>query len=166
MIYLDVFKALNRAKVKYVVVGGVAVILYGYERFTKDLDLVIHLEAKNIDKLFDALEKAGYKPRVPVSKDQFKDEKLRKKWQKEKGMLVFTFCHRDPPFKNIDVFINDPMPFKKIYEHRKNAVIEGVKIPLVDVEHLRILKERANRPQDIIDLRQLDEIIEFKDQKK
>ena len=166
MIYLDVFKALNKAKVKYVVVGGVAVILYGYERFTKDLDLVIHLEEENIDRLFETLAKVGYKPRVPVSKDQFKNETLRKKWQKEKGMLVFTFGHKDPPFKNIDVFVNDPMPFKKIYECRKNAVIEGVKIPLVSAEHLRILKEKANRPQDIIDLRQLDEIIKFKGKKK
>ena len=43
-----VVKALNDAKVKYLVVGGVAVVAHGYERFTRDLDLVIGLEAENI----------------------------------------------------------------------------------------------------------------------
>ena len=159
MIYLDVFKALNKAKVKYVVAGGVAVIIYGYERFTKDLDLIIHLEADNIDKLFDALHKVGYKPRIPVSKEEFKDEKRRKQWQKEKGMLVFTFFHNEPPFKNIDIFIEDPIPFKKVYLQKKNIKIQGVNIPLISIEQLRLLKRKAGRPQDIIDLKQLNEIV-------
>ena len=158
MIYIDVFKALNKAKVRYVVAGGVAVILYGFERFTKDLDLIVHLESKNIDKLFDALNRIGYKPRIPVSKEQFRNKRNRQKWQKEKGMLVFTFCHNDPPFKNIDVFINEPMPFKKIYTQRNIAKIQGVKIPLVSVEHLKVLKRKAGRLQDLMDLKQLNEI--------
>ena len=43
--YGKVFKALNKAKVKYVIVGGAAVILHGYLRSTKDLDLIVQLEA-------------------------------------------------------------------------------------------------------------------------
>ena len=41
--YGKVFKALNKAKVKYVVAGGVAVVLYGYTRYTGDLDLIVLL---------------------------------------------------------------------------------------------------------------------------
>lgn len=41
MIYNDVFKKLSRRGVKYLVVGGVAVVLHGYTRFTADLDLII-----------------------------------------------------------------------------------------------------------------------------
>ena len=43
-----IVKALNGAKVKYLIVGGVAVVAHGYERLTKDLDLVIGLERENI----------------------------------------------------------------------------------------------------------------------
>lgn len=38
-----VFAALQATGVRYVVVGGVAVNLHGYQRFTKDIDLVIEL---------------------------------------------------------------------------------------------------------------------------
>ena len=54
MFYEDVFRALNKGKVRYAVAGGVAVVLHGYIRFTADLDLIIHLEEKNIDKFLVA----------------------------------------------------------------------------------------------------------------
>lgn len=39
----QVSEALNRARVRYLVVGGVAVALHGYLRTTADLDLVVQL---------------------------------------------------------------------------------------------------------------------------
>lgn len=75
--YEEVFRALNKAKVKYVVAGGVAVVLHGYRRNTDDLDLYVLLEEKNLDYLFDALKSAGYSPKVPVTKEQFKDKRQR-----------------------------------------------------------------------------------------
>ena len=68
MFYGEVFKALNKAKVKYVVAGGVAVVLHGYHRLTKDLDLVVLLEKKNLEKFFEALKKIGYIPRGNLGK--------------------------------------------------------------------------------------------------
>lgn len=41
--YLGILKALEAAEVRYLIVGGVAVNLHGYTRFTKDLDLLIDL---------------------------------------------------------------------------------------------------------------------------
>jgi predicted nucleotidyltransferase len=38
-----IFAVLQTTGVRYVVVGGVAVNLHGYQRFTKDVDLVIEL---------------------------------------------------------------------------------------------------------------------------
>ena len=80
MFYGEVFKALNKAKVKYVVAGGVAVVLHGYHRSTKDLDIIALLEKKNLEKLFDAFESIGYMPKVPVTKKQFIDSKQRERW--------------------------------------------------------------------------------------
>ena len=44
---LRVFSALEQARVRYLVVGGVAVVLHGHLRVTADLDLVVDLELTN-----------------------------------------------------------------------------------------------------------------------
>ena len=41
MYFGEVFKALNKKRVKYVVAGGTTVVLHGYKRFTEDLDLSV-----------------------------------------------------------------------------------------------------------------------------
>ena len=51
--YEDVLKALNKAKVEYVVFGAVAAILYGVQRSTMDIDIMIDLEERNIDRFFN-----------------------------------------------------------------------------------------------------------------
>lgn len=43
----QIFGALNEAQVRYLVVGGLAVIAHGYVRYTNDLDLVIQLDEPN-----------------------------------------------------------------------------------------------------------------------
>ena len=49
-IFEKVFRELNKTKVDYLVVGGVAVNLYGYVRFTGDLDLLVLLNEKIFKK--------------------------------------------------------------------------------------------------------------------
>jgi Nucleotidyl transferase of unknown function (DUF2204) len=61
-----IFAALQATGVRYVVVGGVAVNLHGYQRFTKDIDLVIELIPDQALKALEALQTLGYKPNVPV----------------------------------------------------------------------------------------------------
>jgi len=43
-----IVQALDDARVEYLVVGGLAVIAHGYERLTKDVDLVIRLDRENV----------------------------------------------------------------------------------------------------------------------
>jgi predicted nucleotidyltransferase len=162
MFYGDVFKALNRARVRYVVAGGVAVVLYGFLRYTKDVDLIVHLQEENLARLFDALLKIGYYPKAPVSKEQFVDAKIRERWRKEKGMIVFSFYHKSDPFKAIDMFIEEPMCFSLLHKNRTIVKSEGVRVPLISLDHLRILKKRAGRPHDLDDLEQLNAIKRFR----
>lgn len=156
--YGKVFKALNKAKVKYVVVGGTAVILHGYPRFTKDLDLIVFLEDRNLEKLFDTLQSIGFIPKVPVTKEQFKDRKQRALWKKEKGMIVFSFVERKPPFKLIDMFVDEPFPFDEIYKKRVSIKAGGIIVPVINIDQLKKLKKLAGRPQDLIDFVQLEAI--------
>lgn len=166
MFYGDVFRALNRSRVKYVVAGGTAVILHGYKRLTEDLDLIIFLEEKNCDKLFTALKSVGYIPKMPVTKEQFKNQNERKKWQAEKGMIVFSFVQKGPPFRLIDIFVEYPLRFDLIYKNRLNIKIGNVTIPIVCIDHLIKIKQKAGRPVDLNDIAQLKEIARIRRRNK
>jgi Nucleotidyltransferase of unknown function (DUF6036) len=56
---LDVFKCLKTHNVKYLVIGGIAAILYGVPRATFDLDILIEPTPKNVKNLLEAFLEAG-----------------------------------------------------------------------------------------------------------
>src|SRR4051812_8976644 len=86
-----VIRALNEAGVRYLVVGGLAVVAHGYVRFTADLDLVVDLREENARAAVSALTGVGYRPRAPVPAEQFADAGIRAGWVRDKGMMVFSF---------------------------------------------------------------------------
>lgn len=55
-----VFKSFQDHKVRYIVIGGIASILYGVPRATFDLDILIQANHENAQKLLDALLDAGF----------------------------------------------------------------------------------------------------------
>jgi hypothetical protein len=67
----QVLAALNAAEVRYLIAGGVAVVLHGHLRTTADLDLVVALDHANASRAILALQSLGFRPRAPVPADQF-----------------------------------------------------------------------------------------------
>ena len=61
-----IVRALNAANVRYLIVGGLAVNAHGYERLTRDVDVVIGLESENIVRGLRALLELGYRMSIPV----------------------------------------------------------------------------------------------------
>jgi len=55
----DVFASFQKHKVKYIVIGGIASVLYGVPRATFDLDILIDATPENTQRLLDALLEAG-----------------------------------------------------------------------------------------------------------
>jgi hypothetical protein len=151
-----IVKALNDAKVKYLIVGGVAVVAHGYERFTKDLDLVIGLERKNIIRGLRALMAIGYQLRIPVTPEQFADPALREQWRREKNMVVLQLwsdTHRRTP---IDVFVYEPFDFvKELARARREPVFGKESAAIVSYKTLLKLKKSAGRSQDLLDVEKL-----------
>lgn len=86
--------ALNSARVRYLIVGGLAVNAYGYERLTRDVDLVIGLEPENIIRGLRTLQGVGYRLSIPVTAEQFAEPKRREAWRREKGMVVLRLMER------------------------------------------------------------------------
>ena len=54
----DVVRVLQRSKVRYAVVGGIAVAIHGGVRTTKDIDLLVHPD--DVDALVALLKADGY----------------------------------------------------------------------------------------------------------
>lgn len=158
MFYEEVFRELNRQKVKYVVAGGIAVNLHGVPRVTEDLDLVIYLGEENVSKFSKAMETLGYKPKIPVKIEDFGVKKNREDWIKNKGMVVFSLWNKHIPYRVIDVFVKDPIVFKELYRDKLNISAGEFKIPVVSIEHLIKLKEMAGRKQDISDIQSLKRV--------
>ena len=152
MVLIKVFREFNKRKVKYLVAGGVAAILYGSPRLTKDLDLFVDSEEENMQKVVAAFKALRFIPRVPVAMEAFISKENRARWQREKGMLAFTFINPKNPFENVDLLLSAPMSFQKAQEKRKIFRSEGVPIPTVAAEDLILMKKRAGRPQDLQDI--------------
>jgi hypothetical protein len=151
-----IIKALNEAGVKYLIVGGVAVVAHGYERFTRDLDLVIGLERENILCGLRALMAIGYSMRIPVTPEQFADPALREQWRREKNMVVLQLwsdVHRRTP---IDVFVYEPFDFAKEMARALRVPVFGTELaPIVSYDTLLDLKKSAGRAQDLLDVEKL-----------
>lgn len=58
--YLSLLRLFHEADVEYVVVGGYAVIAYGFPRTTGDLDILVHPTPANARRILRALERYGY----------------------------------------------------------------------------------------------------------
>jgi hypothetical protein len=156
--FLDLFASLNKQGVKYLVAGGWAVNLYGVERATGDLDLVVLLEQHNLERLIEVVRQFGLKPKIPVSLEDFALEEKRHEWIEEKGMMVFSFFDPQNPFVLLNVFIDSPFDFEKVYVNRSMISAGRAEIPVVPLSTLIEMKKKAGRPQDMADIYYLKQL--------
>jgi hypothetical protein len=156
---LRVFDALAKARVRYLVVGGVAVVLHGHLRVTADLDLVIDLERGNALAAMSALSALGYRPRAPVPLEQFADVQQRQIWNEDKGLTVFSLWSPTSPGTEIDLFVKEPFAFDDVYARAVTVEIDGVPVVVLALPDLIALKRAAGRSKDIEDVAVLTKIL-------
>ena len=158
-----IFAVLQTTGVRYVVVGGVAVNLHGYQRFTKDIDLVIELVPDRALKALKALEGVGYKPNIPVKVADFADPAIREGWIRDKGMMVFQM-YNDQTRMSIDIFVQYPFDFDELWGQGTKIDLPGASLRIASIDHLILMKRKAGRPQDLLDIKQLEKIKQFLDE--
>ncbi|MBI3083345.1 MAG: hypothetical protein HYY90_03170 [Candidatus Omnitrophica bacterium] len=141
---------------KYLVIGGLAVVLYGIQRMTSDVDVSVHLTTDNLKRLAEALKQLGFVPRVPAPITGLADPKTRRLWTQRKGMKVYSFIepYGIPP-RNVDVMVTPLENFEAFYQKRTMASLRGVPVPLIPVNELARMKRKAGRPQDLQDVQDL-----------
>jgi hypothetical protein len=132
---------LEKHKVRYLVVGGYAVMKYTEPRFTKDLDLWIATDEKNSEAVFAALKEFGA-PLKDLTPADFRQE-------------GYFYQMGNPPLR-LDVMMSLPgVTFEGAWAHREQVQVEGLVIPFISKTDLIRTKEASGRDQDLIDAKKL-----------
>ncbi len=152
MSYDLVLAGLNRARVRYLVVGGVAMGLHGYVRATGDMDLFVDLASQNTRRALAAFKRLGLRPLIPVNPMDFAKTDVRRKWIREKGMVSFPWYHPKDALFRLDIFVAEPMPFAMAWKRRMIREKDDLEIPVVGVNDLLRMKRKANRDKDRNDI--------------
>jgi hypothetical protein len=158
VLYGDVFAALNARGVRYVVVGGMAVLLRGHPRMTVDLDLVVDLEAEPARAAIEVLLGLGFKPRLPVAATDFADASVRATWVERRNLQVFPMYDPADAFREVDLFASYPMPFDDLLARAGAVDIGPVFAVVACIDDLIRLKSVTGRPQDAADVAALERL--------
>ena len=153
--YLAIFKKLNEKRVKYIVVGGIAVNLYGIPRMTYDIDLILDIEDKNLERFLRLLKQWGFKPKVPVDIMDFAKKDKREDWIRNKNMKAFNLVNPEWAMSEIDIIINTPVYYKKASKNINHINLQDVSIPTISIDDLIKMKQKTGRQQDKADIRYL-----------
>jgi predicted nucleotidyltransferase len=159
-IFEPIFDALNQAGVRYVVVGGVAVVLHGFARLTGDVDVVVDLDPPQALKAIDALVALGLRPRAPVDPRAFADPAQRTAWARDKGMRVFAMHDPQNPMREVDLFVEAPLPFEELWARAKVIALGPTHVRIAAIDDLIAMKRQAGRPEDQTDVEALQRIAE------
>jgi predicted nucleotidyltransferase len=147
---LEFLKLLSLHEVRYLIVGGEAVIYYGHARLTGDVDIFYDLAKENTERLFRAL-KVFWEGDIPeIAKPE--------EFQKKGAIVQFG----RPPHR-IDL-INDisGVFFERAWLNRtvEEVMIKDKAYPVIYIglEELITNKRNANRYKDLEDLKYLTAI--------
>jgi len=136
-----VFKSFQQHEVKYVVIGGIAVVLYGVPRATFDLDILIEATPKNTRKLLDALLDAGIGTASLTTVEEVLSNEL----------TIFKDRVR------IDVQTSTPgLLFEDAWNRRKTMEYKGQSFFVASRKDIISSKRAAGRDIDLEDVRLLE----------
>ena len=139
--FKEFLQLLNQHKVEYLVIGGYAVVFYGYVRFTGDVDVWINTDNENAQKLIQAIDNFGFEV------DELKEKDF------EKDIIMFKM---GVELLRIEITNRiSGVRFKECYARRVETVIEDISIPFISLEDLKINKKRSGRLKDLNDLEHL-----------
>lgn len=158
MTFFEVLRLLAGGEARFVVVGGVAVVLHGHPRLTVDLDIIVEPDEARLRGLLQQLEGAGFVPRLPVGMLDFADAETRRQWVEERGMMVFSVHDPKDPLRTVDLFAESPMPFDELWSRSAPFELDDVTVRAAAIDDLIAMKRIAGRPKDFEDIAVLERI--------
>ncbi|MGC4234886.1 MAG: nucleotidyltransferase [Niabella sp.] len=148
---LDFWACLNKRKVKYIMVGGVATNLNGYQRSTEDVDVWLKETKANRENFRKAYEDYSGENYYMINTMQI--------------VPGWTCLYLNNGYK-LDLMVNmkglEGYSFEQCLKLAGIADIDGVLVPFLHINHLIANKKAVNRPKDQIDVIYLERIKEIR----
>jgi hypothetical protein len=144
---LNFWKALQQYNVQYIMVGGYATNLHGYQRFTGDMDIWIKDTLENRKSLRSVFNSCNMGDYPMIEYMQF--------------IPGWTEFHLNNGLR-LDILVDmkglEGYTFDECLQMASIADIEGIKIPFLHISQLIENKKIVNRPKDQIDVSALEQI--------
>ncbi len=139
--FREFLKLFLKHEVRFLVVGGMAVIYYGHPRLTLDLDLWVDRTASNGERIIAALKDFGFS-NPDVAPEYF---------EKERQILRMGI---KPVVIEVLTTISG-VDFGECYEKRSIVNLRGKDVPFISLDDLKVNKKSSGRLKDLQDLEEL-----------
>lgn len=147
------WKALQNNNVRYIMVGGYAINLHGYQRYTGDIDIWLEDSVTNRQNL-----------RATFIECEMGDYFMLDRMQFVPGWTDFQLTNGI----RLDIMVMmkglEEYSFSECLEMASIADIDGVKVPFLQINQLISNKKAVNRPKDQIDVIELEKIRKFREE--
>lgn len=132
----EIFAVLNNNRVKYLLIGGMASVLYGVPRTTVDIDISVLPSKANVRRVIIALRGIGLTCETENADDII-----------AQGGITFSNT------LSIDVLTALPgkMKFENLWEHRKIVVYRGIELNVVSKADQTKMLRKVGRARDLED---------------
>jgi hypothetical protein len=158
MFYLELFAALKKFDVDYLLIGGLAVSLHGVERATMDVDITVAMQPENLEGLLQLAKALQLTPVAPVPLESLTNLALLRQWHTEKNMLAFALRTPDLAGVTIDILLFPPLDFHEMHTRAVQFNLGDVSVAVACVDDLITMKRAAGRPIDLSDIEHLEKI--------
>ena len=165
IIYEEILREFQKQRIKYVLVGGMALNILGSMRSTADMDILVEMSDQNLKKVIKILMKNGYRVKQPVDPMGMADQVTRRDWIQNKHMKAFNF-YKDQELKEVDIIIETPVPYEKARKTALTVKCGRLTLPVISIEHLITMKKKSNRPVDKLDIQDLKRIKTLRERRK
>jgi len=141
--YKELLQRLNEFEVRYLIVGGYAIMKYTEPRFTKDLDLWVENSEENSIHVFEALKKFG----APLDSNKITPETFTRPSLKYQIGIA--------PVR-IDILTHiTGVEFSAAWKDRVSGSIFGVPVHFISLDQLIANKQATGRSSDLEQLKHI-----------
>ena len=142
--FLEFIELLEEEKVEYLVIGGYAVGLHGFPRYTGDIDFFVAISEDNAERILRVFEKFGFGEIGITQADFLKVDHVVEIGREPRKIQVLTGI--------------DGVHFKECAERKVDMVIGGVSVKFIGKDDLIRNKAASGRPKDRIDVEELKKL--------
>ena len=152
--YTEILTELARAKVDFIIGGGVACVLHGVERVTMDVDLAVLMHPSNLERFLAVMCQLRLKPRVPIPPESLLVPETVRLMVEDKQALVFSFLDPDRPLRHVDIFLRPDLSYESLLPDSEWIELDQVRLRVIGKRRLLALKLgiQPARLKDAIDI--------------